>query len=58
MKNYCEDLLAELDDLIYDHVDDKLGVLSPKEFKIQKELVEGALAEWLFDKFLEEKHNV
>lgn len=58
MKNYCEDFLSKLDDLIHDHIDDQLRHLSINEFKLQKELMEEALAKWLFEKFLKERHNV
>ncbi len=53
-KDICEDFLNRLDDLIHDEIDNRLGVVTIPQFKLQKELMEEALAEWLFKKFLEE----
>ncbi len=58
MKNRGQDLLDKLDDLIHDEIDNKLGVVTIPQFKLQKELMEEALAEWLFKKFLRERENV
>ncbi len=57
MKIRGEDFLNKLDDLIHDEIDNRLGVVTIPQFKLQKELMEEALAEWLFEKFLKDQDN-